>query len=435
MFSVSGLAANTLASDLSLFGSNVFGGIDANGFDINPNLSNAWSMLLSGSDVITGTKGIDYRGIPGLGAGNDSYNMQGGNDWVRGGQGHYTINGGDGFDTLSFENTHWVEGNAMTRGINVNVATGTVIDAWGFTDKVISVEQFIGSSYIDIFIGGVSEDNFYTLRGNDIFSGGGGNDWVKYDYDNNQGGTRGIVAVLSTTVVGVTINGTIRDGFGNLDRTTNIENAGGTRYNDVFIGSSVQNNFFGAEGKDSYTGDGGNDFVFFFWNLTNAVQTGVAVDLTRTTGQIINDGYGNAEEAVSIENIVGSRQNDRIKGSVGNNVIEGYLGADTMTGAGGSDYFVFGHSSTFGQGDIITDFNAAGNALNIDILQIFVSNCGASTTLHLVNGLAATQAVGTFVFNTANDILYWDADGTGAQAKVAVVTRQVSSPCRPQTLN
>ena len=377
-------------------------------------------MLLSGNDVFQGTNGNDNRALSGLNAGNDTFNMLGGDDFIYGGQGSDTVNGGSGWDTYSFELTHYNEGASITRGISVNVGAGTVIDAWGFTDRVTGIESFVGSVYNDTFLGGANADNFTGLRGIDTFKGGsGGNDWVHYDQDRWFGGPAGIVVDLSVSVSGGTINGTIRDGFGNTDKTINIESVAGTAYNDFFIGSSAQNNFAGGEGKDSYNGDIGADWVFFHWSFSGQTQTGVVVDLTRATGRIQNDGYGNIEEAVSIENIVGSSQNDKIKGSTGQNWIDGYDGMDTLTGAGGNDYFQFVERNHLGDGDVITDFNAAAGA-NQDVLQIFVSNWGATTTLHLVNGTAATGAFSTFIFNAANDTLYWDPDGTGAQARIAV---------------
>jgi Ca2+-binding RTX toxin-like protein len=44
-----------------------------------------------------------------------------------------------------------------------------------------------------------------------------------------------------------------------------------------------------------------------------------------------------------------------------------------------------------------------------------------SATLRLVNGTAATTAQATFIFNAANDTLFWDPDGTGAAAALAIV--------------
>ena len=113
---------------------------------------------------------------------------------------------------------------------------------------------------------------------------------------------------------------------------------------------------------------------------------------------MINDGFGNVETLISIENIVGSDVNDRIKGSTANNKLEGAFGSDTLTGNGGHDTFVFFGRGTLGQGDVITDFRATG-ATEIDVLQLWTGLWGGSTVLTLVNGTASTQAVSTFLFN------------------------------------
>jgi serralysin len=422
ILSVDGLASNPVSADFALFASHVMGWTNPNGSVNGPFLSHAWSMMLSGNDVITGTSGADTSILPGFGAGNDTYNMLAGDDWVNGGMGNDTIYGGDGFDKLSFEDTHYSDGTNVLRGIVVNVGAGVLVDCWGGIDKFTSVEYFIGSLFNDIFNGGALDDDFAGLRGLDTFNGGAGSDWLHYSRDSWLGGKFGIVVDLEVAIIGPTIRGTVRDGFGTIDTTTNIENVVGTRYNDVFVGSRLANSFGGAEGLDRFDGNLGVDTVYFYLNYSTAVQTGINVDLTRTTGQILNDGYGNAETAISIENISGSDQGDLIKGSVGNNVIEGGTGRDTMTGAGGADTFVWSSRSELGQGDVVADFAAVGTALAIDRLQFDISNLGASATLHLVNGLAATTVFDTFIFNTATDILYWDPDGTGALAKIAIAT-------------
>ncbi len=419
--SVANIAPNTLASDFGLFYRNVFGFFYPGG-DWGGSLpQNAWSMLLSGNDVINGTEGDDWQqNFLGMNAGNDVFNMKGGDDNIYGSMGHDTINGGDGWDTLWFNETNWDVGMSISQGIVVNVAAGTVIDAWGFTDQVSGIESYIGSVANDRFLGGANGDDFSGGRGVDTLNGGGGEDWVRYDNDTWTGGKRGIVVDLETSTGGGNIYGRIRDGFGNIDKTINIESVGGTRYNDVFVGSSADNTFAGGEGRDNYDGQGGSDLLRLDWDFVNG-STGSNVDLTRATGQILDDGFGNVENAISIENIRGSHAADRIKGSAGVNILEGNGGQDTLTGAGGADTFVWRGDWEFGQGDVISDFSAAAGA-NQDVLQFHMSDFGASTTLHLVNGTAATQAVGTFIFNTTNDVLYWDADGTGSAASVAVVT-------------
>lgn len=422
ILSVDGLASNPASADFSLFASHVMGWTNPDGFIYGPFLSHAWSMMLSGNDIIAGTIGADTSILPGFGAGNDTYNMLGGDDWVNGGMGNDTINGGDGYDKLSFEDTHYSDGTNVLHGIVVNVGAGVLIDCWGGTDKFTSIEYFIGSLFNDTFNGGALDDDFAGLRGLDTFNGGAGSDWLHYSRDSWLGGKFGIVVDLEVAIIGPTIRGTVRDGFGTIDTTTNIENVVGTRYNDIFVGSRAANSFGGAEGLDRFDGDLGSDTVYFYLNYTNAIQTGINVDLTRGIGQILNDGYGNVETAISIENIDGSDQGDIIKGSVGNNVLQGGTGKDILTGAGGADTFVWLERREFGQGDVISDFSATGTVLSMDKLRFDISNIGASATLHLVNGLAATTAFDTFIFNTATDILYWDPDGIGAQVKIAIAT-------------
>ena len=424
VLTVEGITAHTLASDLSLFAAFGFGWTDSDGTFFGPSVGNSWSQLLSGNDLIVGSAGRDGRYLVGMNHGNDVFSMGDGDDWAGGSMGNDTIDGGNGFDSLGFSETLFNEGMSMTQGIVVDVAAGTVVDAWGFTDTVISIEQFEGSAYNDKFIGGAGDDSFRGLRGSDTFDGGGNlrqGDWLFYDNDHWYGGNHGIAVNLQTSASGLNIKGTVRDSFGALDRTINIENVGGTRFNDSFVGSDVQNTFSGGEGRDTFDGGAGVDWVWFFWNHGNAQSVGVDINLSAANNQVRNDGFGNMETLISIENIVGSDQNDRIKGSTGNNLLQGALGTDTLTGGGGNDEFVYSSRDNFGQGDVITDFRATG-AANIDKMQLWVSNWGATTTLTLVNGTAATQAVSTFIFNAATHVLSWDEDGTGAISAVDVAT-------------
>ncbi len=72
-------------------------------------------------------------------------------------------------------------------------------------------------------------------------------------------------------------------------------------------------------------------------------------------------------------------------------------------------------------GDVIHDFKSASANVTHDFLSFdHLAFAGMTTVVSLVNGTAATAAVGTFIFDTATDLLYWGSDGTGAAAKVAV---------------
>jgi serralysin len=423
IFTIDKLAPGSIASDFQGFAVNIFGFSDPNGNGNGPDGTRAWSHLLSGNDTILGTDSDDRQRIPGIDVGNDTYKMLGGNDRMNGGIGNDRYDGGSGFDTLDFGQTIYNEGNTAIRGVVANLKTGTVLDPWGATDRIISIESIIGSVFKDSFIGGAKDDEFSGLRGADTFDGGAGKDTINYDDDVWRGGKFGIVADLETSGSGNKIKGTVKDGFGNTDTTLNIENVQGTRFDDVFKGSSKGNVFYGGEGKDSYDGGGNpvdsgeSDRIQFNRTFTDREIKGVSVDLARATGQVLNDGFGNKETAIGIEGVVGAWKNDILKGDSFNNLFAGADGKDVMTGRGGRDEYVWWDINHFGDGDSVTDFDAAADKLSFQWRNFD----GMTGNLSLVNGTSATSAKGTFIFNTATDILSWDKDGTGSAAAVAVV--------------
>jgi serralysin len=423
VLTVTGLTG--LASNLSQIMSDVFGSaIPDTG--PGPDPIGAWSHLLSGNDTIFGTVGNDREGFPGVDVGNDTYLLGAGDDEVNGGIGNDSYNGGIGYDVLTFRSTSYNEGNAGFRGVTINVMVGTVLDCWGGTDRFTGFEGFGLSRFSDVFIGNnTQQDDITGYRGNDIIDGGAntfdlqGNqtsdrdDRVQYGDDYWQGGRFGIVANLQVAIVAGSIRGTVRDGFGNTDTLFDIERVAGTRFADAITGSSVGNVFRGYEGRDTFNGGAGFDALDFGSSTMGTDPFGVNVNLALATGQIINDGFGNIETAISFEELRGSNAADIFRGNALNNKIEGRGGSDTLSGQGGQDKFVFYEQrETAGSVDRITDFAATG--LGIDTLAFQTTNwSNMSATLRLVNGTAATTAFGTFLFDAATDQLIWDANGTG----------------------
>ncbi|WP_210527214.1 hypothetical protein [Rubellimicrobium arenae] len=429
------LAGGTpVSKDLSQFYSNVFGSEvpDAGPW---PNSSIVWDHLMTGNDVIRGTSGDDWETLAGADVGQDIYDLGAGDDQVEGGIGNDTYNGGGGFDRLTFRDTTYNNGITATRGAVIDLRAGTVTDPWGGRDRINGIEAAEGSRFGDVFRGRADrDDEFSGLRGRDSFNGGrrsyvdgqptdDGHDRVQYDNDYWQGGWLGIRADLETSFSKGSIRGTIRDGFGNVDTVTDIEDVVGTRFGDSFIGSRADNAFQGGEGRDTYQGGAGHDRLEFRGSFVGPEPSGIRVDLSLAAGQIIDDGFGNKETAIGIEQITGSDGNDRIRGSARADDFEGARGADSMTGGGGSDTFIWWEEDHLDRADRITDFS--GN----DHLAFRVENFdGMTSTLRLVNGTAATTGRGTFVYNDANDTLYWDRDGTGgASARAVAVLAGVES--------
>lgn len=390
-----------------------------NGFDL-------FSLLLAGDDTIFGSnsdQGDDIIG--GRNTGNDLIYGGGGRDYIKADAGNDTIFGGDDRDTYSLTESHY-DGTAF-RGATVNLATGVALDSWGGTDTISGIERVEGSRLSDRFTGSADDEQFMGLRGNDTINGAGGEDFVRYDRDSRWGGTLAVSVNLAT--------GVATDGWGNTDRLTGIEGIIATAGNDTLIGNAADNIFSGGDGVDGLRGAGGWD-VADFWR--DDVEAGAVVNLSRTTGQVRNDGYGNVETITGIEELWGTYRgdsltgndadnsfygdagNDSIAGGGGNDTLNGATGQDRLTGGTGADVFVFDSwdgSNPFG--DTITDFVSGTDRLAF----VTADFDGMDAEVRFRIGTSAGgSGESWFYFNNATDRLFWDADGNGGNAAILVAT-------------
>jgi Ca2+-binding RTX toxin-like protein len=118
---------------------------------------------------------------------------------------------------------------------------------------------------------------------------------------------------------------------------------------------------------------------------------------------------------------------DRLIGGTGNDALEGGAGSDTLTGGLGADRFVFAAATKSAARDTITDFRSfqldkivldqtgfAGIALTAD-------GSWDPGIFHAARGArSAHDANDRLIYDTANGLLYYDADGIGGQASVAI---------------
>lgn len=186
------------------------------------------------------------------GRGDDTVRSGGGDDFIkdRGGADIYV--GGDGSDTLSYEEWFWSPGGA-TSGIVANLGRGRITGPDGEVDRVRSIENLRGTFLDDQMRGNGADNRFDGHQGNDFFDGRGGFDRVSYRDDSRWGGEDGIRANLG--------NNRVRDGFGNTDRLRNIEGVEGTNNDDVFIDNAGDNWFRGRDGDDIFRLGEGNDYA------------------------------------------------------------------------------------------------------------------------------------------------------------------------------
>ena len=300
-----------------------------------------------GNDTLNGGNGDDdlYGGD-----GNDRFYGGSGYDFLVGGQGNDILDGGttidmgspswwNDIDTVSY----YVDGGSS--GVTVNLATGVATDSYGGTDTLIDIERVYGTAFDDFLKGGNKDNDglevFGGLAGADRINGGSGWDVVEYYWDRDEGGKGGIVADLYF--------GTIRDGFGNVDKVINIEEIRGTAFSDYFQGSIDDDWFNPFGGNDYINGAVGNDTISYSLDLNRDGRFGISADLG--AGYIFDTG-GWIDTVASIENVKGSGFDDRILGDTVGNYLDGYDGDDVVKGRTGNDalYGGGGNDALFGGG-------------------------------------------------------------------------------------
>jgi Ca2+-binding RTX toxin-like protein len=268
------------------------------------------------------------------------------------------INGGSGSDTLVFrgnilraqyqqttaafiniEKLSFEAGHAhLVELVDSNVTAGRTLvlssETTGASDIVSVDAQLESDGHISLF-GGASSDRIGGGQLGDVLRGGAGSDTLR-----GNGG-----------------NDTLRGDDGN----------------DVLNGGS---------GVDSFRGGAGSDSVSF--KVTEGT-TGAAI-ANLATGTITDDGFGNSETMISIEQLSGTSGfgdqltgdshanmlygnggDDVLSGGGGKDWIEGDSGADTLTGGGGSDSFIYFSpgESTAATADTITDFTSGVDKIEL----------------------------------------------------------------------
>ncbi|MGF6228189.1 Ca2+-binding RTX toxin-like protein [Inquilinus ginsengisoli] len=143
---VGGAGADTLSGDAGK--DSIDGGADNDGTFGN-----------AGNDSITGGGGVDQ-----LDGGDD-------NDILEGGAGADTLTGGNGIDTASYASS--------AAGVSVNLATGAVSGGDAVGDTFTTVEQLLGSGFVDTLTGNANANTLWGMAGDDVLTGGGGADVLK----------------------------------------------------------------------------------------------------------------------------------------------------------------------------------------------------------------------------------------------------------------
>ena len=250
-------------------------------------------------DVIAGLAGDDT--IKGL-DGNDTICGKNGNDTLIGGSGDDVLLGGPGTDRVSFWNA--------AGSVVIDLADGT--GTGDGSDRIAAVENVTGSGYPDeirgnsaanVLRGGDGDDVLVGKAGEDRIFGGGGNDELR--------GGNGVDRLWGD------------DGNDLLHGDLGNDELSGGKGNDTLIG---------GPGNDRLAGGNGSD-----WALYGSSDVGVDVDLAEGTAT----GQG-VDQLHSVENVIGSPQQDILRGAGRRNVMRGGGGNDSLLGRAGADTLLGG---------------------------------------------------------------------------------------------
>jgi Ca2+-binding RTX toxin-like protein len=348
--------------------------------NVHANLAGAFALDgLGGRDAFRRTSATNVtieRLVTGGGA--DTLIGDGDNNWLRGGLGADSINGGDGFDYADWLGD--LDANGDGQGIIVNLGTGAVTvpgwgaevsagivvaggtarDTGGAIDRLAGIEAVRATSGRDLLVGSSGDDHVRAMQGADTIMGGLGDDRVSHtsDADTNGDGFGAIVNLSSGAVTlagwgaeslpgGLTVAArTARDGWGDIDMLDSVESALGSGQKDLLIAATRQPNFaiagstYFGEGRSFLRGNMGADTIRGISGADGATAdyrddvSGVTVNLAAGTAE---DGWGNIDILVNVTGAQGSAFGDLLIAGPGGSYLRGREGDDTLQGGAGRD--------------------------------------------------------------------------------------------------
>jgi Ca2+-binding RTX toxin-like protein len=216
------------------------------------------------------------------------------------------------------------------------------------TDQNVFFDIGIGS---DKVVGGQRNDIFQMQVDQhvDRVDGGAGEDTIDYS-----GSDRSVSINLGTGVVsaGFSVAGLPLAVVQQVASVKNVEDAVGSKFNDVITGSSGDNRLDGGAGNDKLHGGDGND-TLIGGTGQNLLDGGSGIDtadystsehsvwasLANGAGYEIDSSFDFVAQDTytSIENLIGSSHDDILQGDANANVVNGGAGNDSVSGGGGND--------------------------------------------------------------------------------------------------
>lgn len=222
----------------------------------------------------------------------------------------------------------------------------------------------------------------------------------------------------------------------NLTGSTVSQTIKGNAGVNILDGMGGNDTLIGGLGADTLIGGTGSDTASY-----SLATAGVTVNLATASA---NKGEASGDSFSSVENVMGTRFNDKLYGNTfankltggaGNDYLSGSAGKDTLkgdagtdklnggadndilTGGSGIDTFVFSSALSALNVDRITDFNVKDDTIHLEnsIFKTLATSGTLSSAQFVANksGLA-TDKLDRIVYESDTGKLLYDADGSGA---------------------
>ena len=404
-----------------------------------------------GNDTLVGNAGDD-RLLGGLGndtvlggSGDDKLDGSAGNDYLDGGTGADFMAGGPGNDIYLVDTAGDVALEVISGGSggkdlivtsisltapdnieNLQAAAAGAINLSGNDLDNILVgndenNSLNGSAGRDTLLGEAGDDTLDGGSGIDLLAGGQGDDlyYVSSKSDRvveqvNQG-VDTVIASSSYTLSSNVENLTLEEGG---DYT-----AGGNSLDNHLIGNSGNNILAGGLGADRLEGGLGNDIYVLSDSLDTIIDLGGEDTIRSNLDIVLMSDIENADLVGIADTIaMGNGLDNKLNGNMADNILDGAGGVDTLTGGDGADTFVISSNGEGVGADLITDFNSGEDLIVVDLASYGIS---AESLGLLSSGLVGEDAFVTgagaraldtndhFIFDTAQGLLMFDADGSG----------------------
>jgi serralysin len=394
----------------------------------------------AGSDTIDGKGGND--GLFG-GAGNDTY------VWSDKYAGNTTISDESGSeDQLNLNTAGYINFEADANGnlLIINYSSingsriGTLTYEAGTVEKLNLNLNGKSTIYSSVYLGVF--DDTVTL---DVSTGTSNYILVaKSDYEFKLGS--GADLIVGFAIDNVTVEAGAGNDFinlGSLDEAAGIIFINGGAGADLMIGeagSGADYQFVVENAKDVVIARGEGNYsiqssiTYALNDVAKTLAQGMTTSSTKyvsnllLTGATNINGTGNSignmiEGNAGNNTLSGLAGNDELLGGAGTDVLVGGAGNDTLTGGSGADTFRFDTALNVNTNlDTITDFVSGTDKISLS-KSIFKSIAKGITADNLVAGGTSQvlQANDFLRFNVGDHKLYYDADGSGNGAAVAVI--------------